>query len=100
VTPKNLILALKDQLPLSRAFRNFLVTGVAWGLFSPNSHTLLKTGLPKVTYGSKDSALKAACSMEKKYSGTFSAYKCAFCDGYHVGRSRTREEASNRKLKP
>jgi len=100
MTPRNLILALRDQLPLSRAFRNFFVTGVAWGLFSRNSHTLLKTGLPKVSYGSKNSALKAACSMGKKHGGTFSAYKCAYCDGYHVGRSRTREEASNRKPKP
>lgn len=96
MTPQNLILALQDQLPLSRAFHNFFVTGVAWGLFSRNSHTLLKTGLPKVSYGSKSSALKAACSMEKKHGGTFSAYKCAFCDGYHVGRSRTREDALNR----
>lgn len=96
MTPRNLILALRDQLPLSRAFHNFFVTGVAWGLFSRNSHIALSTGEPKVYYPSKKKALGAAAWMTKKHGGTFSSYKCAFCDGYHVGRSRTREEALNR----
>lgn len=92
---KNLALALKDQLPLTRAFRNFFVTGVAWGLFSRNSHISMGTGEPKVSYSEK-SAKKAASRMAEKHGGTFSVYKCAFCDGYHIGRSRTRSEAESR----
>jgi hypothetical protein len=96
MTLRNLLLALQDQLPLIRAFRNFFVTGVAWGLFSRNSHIALSTGKPKVSYSSKKKALGAAEWMEKKHGGAFSAYKCAFCDDYHVGKSRTRLEARNR----
>lgn len=96
IRPRNLFLAVRDQLPLDRAFRNFFVTGIAWGLFSPNSHVLLSTGQPKIPYSSKKKALKAAGKMQTKHGGRFSAYKCAFCDGYHVGRSRTRQEAKER----
>jgi hypothetical protein len=92
---RNLALALKDQLPLGRAFRNFFVTGVAWGLFSRNSHISLGTGEPKVSYSEK-SAMKAASRMSEKHGATFSVYKCAFCNGYHIGRSRTRLEAESR----
>lgn len=94
--PYNLYRAVLDQFPLQRALRNFFVTGVAWGLFSRNSHISLKSGKPKVVYSSKSTALSAADSMQKRLGGTFSAYKCAFCDGYHVGRSRTRQEARER----
>lgn len=97
ISLKNLVLALQDQLPLRRALRNFFVTGVAWGLFSRNSHIALKSGQPKVSY-SKSSAEKAAVRMAKKHGGTFSIYKCAFCDGYHIGRSRSRSEAKQRTL--
>ena len=42
----------------------------------------------KVTYNTKESALRAAESMSKKYNKHFSTYKCLFCDGYHVGKNR------------
>ena len=64
---KNLILALKSQLPLKRAFKNFFITGNAWGLFSINSHVNQTSGKEKIAYGSQESAAKAAASMEKKY---------------------------------
>lgn len=85
---KNIYLAVKEQFPLSRAFKNFFVTGNAWGLFSLNSHVNQSTNQPKVTYSSHEKAIKAAQSMQRKYDGKFSAYKCAFCDGYHVGKSK------------
>ena len=85
---KNLILALKSQLPLKRAFRNFFITGNAWGLFSINSHINQSTGKEKVVYGSRESASKAAMKMEQKHGGHFSVYKCAFCDGWHIGKNR------------
>ena len=69
---KNLIPALKSQLPLKRALRNFFITGNAWGLFSINSHINQTSGKEKVVYGSKDSAMRAAQSMSKKHGVHFS----------------------------
>ena len=88
ISMKNLIAALKSQLPLKRAFKNFFIKGNAWGLFSINSHISQSTGKEKVAYGSKDSAMRAAQSMRKKYNTHFSVYKCAYCDGWHSGKNR------------
>jgi hypothetical protein len=85
---KNLYLALKEQGPLKRAFRNFLITGNAWGLFHKNSHIRQDTGKPKVMYNTKETALKSAESMGKKRDCHFSTYKCIYCDGYHIGKNR------------
>jgi hypothetical protein len=85
---KNLILALKDQGPLKRAFRNFFITGNAWGLFSINSHIRQDTQKPKVTYNTQETAAKSAISLGKKNGVHFSYYKCAYCDGYHIGKNR------------
>ena len=85
---KNLILALKDQGPWKRAFRNFFITGNARGLFHINSHIRFETQKPKVTYNTKEKALKSAQALEEKRKVHFSVYKCAFCDGYHLGRNR------------
>ena len=90
---KNLILALKDQLPLKRAFINFFITGNAWGLFSINSHIRFDTQKEKVMYNTRETALKAAESMGKKMGVHFSVYKCAFCDGYHLGKNRENKNA-------
>lgn len=96
---KNLILALKCQGPLKRAFRNFFITGNAWGMFSKNSHISQRTGQPKISYSSKESATKAAEKMSKKTGKHFSVYKCVFCDGWHVGKNRDnkyeKEEETN-----
>ena len=88
ISMKNLIPALKSQLPLKRAFRNFFVTGNAWGLFSINSHINQSTGKEKVAYGSYKSASKAAEKMGQKCGVHFSVYKCAYCDGWHIGKNR------------
>ena len=88
ITLRNLVLGLIDQGPLLRFFRNFFITGNARGLFSVNSHISQGTGLPKVCYNTKVTATKAALKMEEKYGFTFSAYKCIFCNGYHIGKSR------------
>jgi hypothetical protein len=57
-------------------------------MFHKNSHLRADTGLPKVMYNTKESALKSAESMGKKRGVHFSTYKCVFCDGYHIGRNR------------
>lgn len=88
---KNVYLALKEQLPWKRFFRNFFITGNAWGMFSKYSH-IRKDGIQKVIYNTKTSALKAAESMSKKQEVHFSTYKCVFCDGYHIGRNRNNQK--------
>ncbi len=85
---RNLFLALKDQGPFKRFIRNFFVTGNAWGMFHINSHISQSSGKPKVEYGSKASAEKAAASMSAKKGVHFSNYKCVHCDGYHLGKNR------------
>ena len=88
ISMKNLIAALKSQLPFKRAFKNFFINKNAWGLFSINSHINQSTGTEKVAYGSKESAAKAAQKMSEKYGVYFSTYKCAYCDGWHIGKNK------------
>jgi hypothetical protein len=83
-------LALKDQGPFKRAFRNFFITGNAWGLFSINSHIRQDTQKPKVTYNTRETAAKSAISLGKKKGVSY--YKCAYCDGYHIGKNRENKE--------
>jgi len=85
---KNILLALKEQGPFKRAFRNFVITRNAWGMFHKNSHQRFDTGNPKVMYNTKTSAEKASVSMSKKLDKHFSVYKCIYCDGYHLGKNR------------
>lgn len=90
---KNLSAGLKGQLPLKRAFRNFFITGNAWGMFSKYSH-MNKDGKLKQEHPTKEKAEKAAESMEKMYIKRynqkvhFSVYKCIYCDGWHIGKNR------------
>ena len=88
ITLKNLILGLKGQLPFKRAFRNFFITGNAWGMFSISSHRRQDTGKDKVMYNTLETALKAAESLKKKTGKHFSVYKCIYCNGYHLGKNR------------
>lgn len=86
---KNLLLVIKDQLPIRRLVKNFLVTRNAWGLFHINSHISQGSGKPKVTYNTKATALKAAEAMSKKNGKHFSTYKCLHCSGFHIGKNRS-----------
>jgi|ERR1039458_2246177 hypothetical protein len=95
---KNLYLGLKEQGPFKRAFRNFVITRNAWGLFHIRSHQR-DDGNPKVMYNTRASAEKASASMEKKYEKHFSVYKCIYCDGYHLGKNRDNKyEETNLKI--
>lgn len=85
---KNFWIWFKDQVKRKTWFKNFFITGNAWGAFSINSHINQHTGKPKVMYNTIKSAQKAADSMSKKTDKHFSLYKCLFCDGYHVGKNR------------
>ena len=83
----NLYLALKEQLPLKRMFRNFVITRNSWGMFSKYSHYRRDRGEPKVSY-SLESAHRSAKRMSEKHNTYFSVYKCVYCDGYHLGKNR------------
>lgn len=88
MTLKNLRKALEEQGPFKRAWKNFVITGNAWGMFSKYSHISRNTGSNKVMYGSKFTATMAGMAMSKKKGTHFSVYKCIFCDGYHLGKNR------------
>ena len=85
---KNFWIWFKDQVKRKSWFKNFFITGNAWGAFSINSHINQHTGKPKVMYNTIKSAQKSANAMSKKTGKHFSLYKCLFCDGYHVGKNR------------
>jgi hypothetical protein len=86
---RNVILVLKDQMPLWRFVKNFFFTRNAWGLFHKNSHIAQGSGKPKVKYNTKATATKAAEAMSKKHGVWFSNYKCLHCDGFHIGKNRS-----------
>ena len=85
---KNFRLWMKDQIQRKTWFRNFFITGNAWGAFSINSHISQSTGKPKVTYNTKETAVRSANKMAEKTGKHFSSYKCLFCDGYHIGKNK------------
>ena len=85
---RNFWLWLSDQILRKKFFYNFFISKNAWDAFSINSHIRGDNHQPKVTYNTKESALKAAESMSKKYNKHFSTYKCLFCDGYHIGKNK------------
>lgn len=90
---KNMMKSIWFQLTKKNAFRSIFITHNAFGIFSKNSHINQHTGVAKVTY-SKKSAIKSAEKMSEKFTLKegkpihFSYYKCAFCDGYHIGKNR------------
>lgn len=95
---KNVVLVLRDQMPLSRFLRN-LVKGNLIGILHKRSH-FRHEGQEKVTYGSKASAQKAAQKMSEKSGVYFSNYKCLHCDGYHIGKnwqSRLKKEEDGKE---
>ena len=87
---RNIILAFWDQLPLTRFFKNFFITGNARGLFSIRSH-VRGDGKVKQIIATKDAAIKVADKMAKRHGVYFSNYKCMHCDGYHVGKNQPLE---------
>ena len=94
VKKENLLLALREQGPIKRAFRNFFITKNAWGMFHINSHETERDGIRKTKIGfSKKSAIKGAEKMSQKHGIHFSVYKCVFCDGYHIGKNKDNKTA-------
>lgn len=67
-------------------FRNFFSYRKMWGAFSIYSHQRRSDGKPNISYSSRKKAVKAAESMSRKYGVPFIAYKCLFCDGWHIAK--------------
>lgn len=88
ITWRNLKLAIKDQLPLRRFLHGLFITGNARGLFHLNSHRRQDNKQPKISYSTKEKATKAADRMHRRTGAFYSPYKCLFCDGYHIGKSK------------
>jgi len=82
---KNIILAFRDQLPISRFIKN-LWKGHLIGLCSKRSH-FRDDGTAKVMYNTKKTAVRVAKQMMDKNGTYYSNYKCLYCDGYHIGRN-------------
>lgn len=53
-----------------------------------NSHINGRTGKEKVTYNTFQSAQTAAMTMEAKYHNQYVAYRCFYCDGFHIGKNK------------
>lgn len=46
----------------------------------------------KIDYKSEESAVRAAEALSAKFDRELEAYPCAFCFGWHIGRTMTAEE--------
>lgn len=77
---------LKDQLSRPDWFRNLFANRSTWGVFSIYSHIRRSDGRSKIAYPTREKARKAAEDMGKKYKAHFVAYKCLFCEGWHVSK--------------
>lgn len=78
--------ALRDQLPLARLWRT-IRNGNIRGLLHPRS-CVTHGGSPKIGYGSKESAQKAARKMAQKTGYYFSNYRCFHCGRFHIGKNK------------
>lgn len=57
-----------------------------WGVWSVYAHIRRSDRRPKKMSPDKDKALAVAKSMSERYGGSYSVYKCLFCDGWHVAK--------------
>lgn len=87
MTIRNCVLAIFAQLTRKGSLHNIFVTHNAFGIFSQYSHIFRRSGKPKMAYPSRVTAMKAAEAMGKKHGVHFSVYKCAWCDGWHIGKN-------------
>ena len=82
---KNIKESIIYQLKQKDWFEQIITKRNAWGIFSKYSHQR-KDGKIKQRYNTETSALKAVESMEKKYNNKYKCYRCAFCEGFHIGK--------------
>ncbi len=81
----------KDQLSHPRT----LFKRKSWGVFSEFSHIRRSDRRTKIASPTKEKALEVAKSMEEKYGGTYSIYKCLYCNGWHVAKESSQNIPPN-----
>lgn len=64
----------------------------SWGVFSEYAHIRRSDRLPKKSSDTKKQAQSTADFMAKKYGGSYSIYKCVYCDGWHVAKDSAEVE--------
>lgn len=84
--PKQAIKAFMCQLKHGHFINDFFIEKHMRGIFRPSSHIQHDTNQPKVKYGHYETALKAAERMHEKTGKTYNAYKCAYCEAFHIGK--------------
>lgn len=87
---KNVFLWLREKLSAPHFFRNLFSYRKMWGAFSVYSHQRRSDGKSNISYSSRKKAEKAAESISKKYGVPFIAYKCLFCEGWHIAKDAER----------
>jgi hypothetical protein len=84
----NMLKAVWYQLNRKGSMRNIFITHNAFGIFSKYSHISRRSGNPEIAYPTKCKAEHAAEKMGMKYGVHFSVYKCAWCNGWHIGKNQ------------
>lgn len=87
----NLKIWLKEKMSQPRWYVELFSYRQFWGALSIYSHRRRSDGKPNIVYSTHSKAQKAVRSMEKKYGVPFVAYKCLYCDGWHVARGRSKK---------
>jgi hypothetical protein len=90
----NLKIWFKEKVSQPRWYVDLFSYRRLWGAFSIYSHCRRSDGKPNIAYSTPNKAQKAVRSMERKYGVPFMAYKCLYCDGWHVARSRSKKGVS------
>lgn len=85
---KELIIWLKDQL----SHPHTLFNRKTWGVLSVYAHVRRSDRREKIATSTKEKALAVAKSMEEKYGGRYSIYKCLYCNGWHVAKEKEPDE--------
>lgn len=84
----NMIKAILYQCKHHGFINSFFIEKSGLGIFSPRSH-FNKDGTEKVRYGHAETAEQAVAAMKEKYGRkNMRAYKCGFCNGYHIGNAK------------
>lgn len=69
-----------------------------WGVFSVYAHVRRSDHRPKIASPTKEKALAVAQSMEERYGGKYSIYKCLYCNGWHVAKEQSHNTVKTERL--
>lgn len=91
---RQLAIWLKDQL----SHPCTLFKRKTWGVFSVYAHVRRSDHRPKIASPTKEKALAVAKSMEDRYGGKYSIYKCLYCNGWHVAKEQVPNETKSETI--